>query len=120
MGFLADHAHVLIGCSSQAIFCPIVQVEFRSALWLYDGQGPWHFVTLPVELSEAVRDETAVRPTRFGSIPVVATIGTTTWSTSVFPERSLGALVLPVKAAVRQAETLAAGDIVTVRLEVAG
>lgn len=52
----------------------------------------------------------------FGSLRVTATIGTTSWQTSVFPARETG-WMLPVKAAVRKAEDLAEGDEVSLSLE---
>ena len=46
-------------------------------------------------------------------IPVRARIGDTVWETSLFPKD--GGYVVPVKDAVRVAEGIADGDIVTVR-----
>jgi hypothetical protein len=59
------------------------------------------------------------RPPRgFGSVRVRATVGGTTWTTSVFPDSTRGAYVLPVKKAVRRAEGLDEGDPADVVLEV--
>jgi hypothetical protein len=99
--------------------CLIVRFEFQGELWLYFGPDPWHFVTVPADISEAIHDQATGSRSRFGSIRVAATVGTTTWGTSLFPDKRLGALVLPVKAAVRDGEALEAGDILTVHLEVA-
>ena len=96
-----------------------VRWEFEGEVWQYQGPDPWHFVTLPMELSEAIRDCAVGPQGGFGSVRVVAAIGQTTWSTSVFPDKESGAFQLPVKAAVRQAEDLMAGDIVTVHIDVA-
>ena len=93
--------------------------EFEGEMWLYEGRDPWHFVTLPLEMSEAIRDDTAGSHRGFGSVRVLAAIGKTTWSTSVFPDKASGAFQLPVKAAVREAEDLMPGDIVAVRIDVA-
>ena len=49
---------------------------------------------------------------------VEVTVGATTWRTSVFPEASRGAFVLPIKKAVRQAEDLDDGDEVTLTLRI--
>jgi hypothetical protein len=49
-------------------------------------------------------------------IPVTVQIGRTEWTTSLFPKD--GQYVVPVKARVRKAEALEAGDTVTVRLTV--
>ncbi len=52
----------------------------------------------------------------WGSIRVTATIGETSWQTSMFPSKESGGYLLPVKAAVRKAEGLTAGDEIAVRL----
>lgn len=52
-------------------------------------------------------------PRGFGSVRVEATVGGTTWRTSVFPDSRGGSYVLPVKRAVREAEDLDDGDQVT-------
>jgi len=48
----------------------------------------------------------------FGSARVTATIGDTTWQSSVFPEKESGGWFLPVKLAVRKAEGLDEGELV--------
>lgn len=91
--------------------------EFQGELWLYDGPDPWHFVTVPAEISEAIHGHAGGPRSGFGSIRVVATIGSTTWRTSVFPDKRLAALLLPVRSSVRVAEAIEAGDVVPVHLE---
>lgn len=54
----------------------------------------------------------------FGSVRVQATVGSTTWHTSLFPDATTGSFVLPVKKPVRLAEGLAAGASCEVTLEV--
>lgn len=92
-------------------------VTFTAELWLHDGEGGWHFVTLPRAAAEEV-DETAPPRPGFGSVRVTATIGTSTWRTSLFPDRRSASYLLPVKRAVRDANGLVAGDTVTVSLVV--
>lgn len=97
-------------------------ISARGILWLWnEGKGSWHFVTIE-GLAEAELRYAALSlhggPRRgFGSIRVSATIGETCWGTSVFPIKG-GGFVLPVKAAVRKAEGIGAGDEVEVLLEV--
>ncbi len=52
----------------------------------------------------------------WGMIPVTAEIGTTAWTTSLFPKD--GGYVLPVKDLVRKGEDLEVGDVVPVKLTV--
>lgn len=92
-------------------------VSFIAEVWRYPGDNAWHFVTLPVEFADEIR-EVAGDPGRgFGSVKVVARIGTSKWSTSVFPDRRSGSYVLPVKKAVRLAEGLDDGIDAEVSLE---
>lgn len=92
--------------------------RFDAELWEHEGQGAWHFVTVPADLSEDLRLDSGPRR-GFGSVPVRVTIGGSTWSTSVFPSAA-GPFLLPVKKAVRRAEDLQEGDVVEVALVVDG
>ena len=93
--------------------------SFRAEVWLYQGAAAWHFLTLPPDVSDEI-EATASRPEpAFGSVKVIATVGSTTWSTSIFPSKEDGGYVLPLKKAVRETEGIAAGDTVKVRLEIA-
>jgi hypothetical protein len=95
-----------------------VKVVFDAELWLWDARRPdaWIFVSLPVDDSEEIRDLAGGRRRGFGSVRVRATIGSSTWTTSIFPS-SQSAYVLPVKRPVRVAEALDVGDVATVTVE---
>ncbi len=96
-----------------------MELRFDAELWLTEGDAGWHFITLPTDLAEDVRDHSEGRTAGFGSLPVKATIGATSWSTSIFPDKRRSSFVLPVKKAVRVAEQLAAGDVADVQLLIA-
>lgn len=91
--------------------------RFTAELWPWKPDGGWYFLTLSPDAAEVVRERP--RPARgFGSVRVRATVGGTTWDTSVFPDSGSGSYVLPVKRAVRRAEGLDDGDPVEVALDV--
>lgn len=94
-----------------------MECAFTAELWIWDARksDSWTFVTVPTESSDDLR-ATSGPPNGFGSIRVEVRIGSSTWRTSVFPDRESGCYVLPVKAAVRRAEGLAAGDSAQVTL----
>jgi hypothetical protein len=92
---------------------------FDAEVWLYEGDAPWHFATLPVDVADELRARTAGRRRGFGSIRVQATIGSTTWETSLFPDRKSGSYLLPVKAEIRRREQIEPGDTVTIALDLA-
>ena len=94
-------------------------MEFPADLWEHEGQGAWHFVTVPEEPSEDIRLSGAM-PAGFGSFKVEVSVGDSTWQTSVFPDKASGGFVLPVKKAVRTAEGLEACDRITLSLSVLG
>ncbi|HEX8001481.1 MAG TPA: DUF1905 domain-containing protein [Mycobacteriales bacterium] len=93
-----------------------MDVAFEAELWLHAGEGSWHFVTLPGELADDIREQAPGRG--FGSVRVTATLGPTTWQTSLFPETASKSFVLPVKQQVRRAAGVEAGDRVAVRLSI--
>ena len=94
------------------------QYRFVSPVWLYPGKGGWHFVTVPRELSEEIRKQFGHLQGGWGSVPVIVTIGKTSWTTSIFPDKKLEAYLLPIKAEVRRKEHASAGDDVEIMLEI--
>jgi hypothetical protein len=97
-----------------------VVIEFDAELWIWDARKAetWTFVALPAEESAEIRDRAGGVSRGFGSLRVRVTIGGSTWTTSIFPDGGRKAYVLPVKKAVRRAESLDAGDVTTVTVEV--
>jgi hypothetical protein len=51
---------------------------------------------------------------------VRASIGSSTWSTSLFADAKSSSYELPIKADVRRRERLEVGDVATVRIDVDG
>ncbi len=98
-----------------------------TSLWIWttdEAPASWHFLTLDGVVAEAIHALALMRRLEggrkrgWGSIKVRATVGDTSWETSIFPAKEMGGWLLPVKAAVRKAEGLAAGDLVTVSVTV--
>jgi hypothetical protein len=96
-----------------------VEFEFEARLWIWDARrdDSWTFVTVPPAESEHIRELTDGSRRGFGSVRVRATIGGSTWRTSIFPDSASGGFALPVKKAVRAAEGLDNGDVATVTVE---
>ena len=93
-----------------------VRVGFGGEVWYWRGPSPYHFVTVPEEESAALKATSALVTYGWGMIPVAARIGSTSWTTSLFPKN--GGYVLPVKDMVRNAEGIDVGEAVTVQLSV--
>ena len=93
--------------------------EFRAVLWPWEVRRDlWTFVTLPDEASEEIPAVVDTGGRGFGAVRVRARIGTFVWQTSVFPQSGEGPYVLPVKRAVRDANSLDVGDEAAVFVEV--
>ncbi|WP_432994049.1 DUF1905 domain-containing protein [Dactylosporangium sp. CA-233914] len=95
-------------------------VEFEAELWLWDARkgDSWTFVSLPAEASDEIRDRTAGVRRGFGSLRVRVRVGTSQWATSIFPGGD-GVYVLPVKRAIRKAQSLDVGDTAAFTVELA-
>lgn len=92
-------------------------ITITGPIWLWTGErGSWHFITVPEDLSGEIRAQSLAHRGKFSSVRVEATINGIRWRTSVFPQKS-GGYILPVKADVRRRADIAAGDDVTLTLE---
>ena len=91
-------------------------IEFSGKIWYWRGPSPFHFVTVPDELSSDLKAILGFVTYGWGMIPVNARIGNTEWKTSLFPKD--GRYIVPIKDLVRKAENLELDDEVTVWLQV--
>ncbi|CAN7445922.1 DUF1905 domain-containing protein [Knoellia sp. LjRoot47] len=94
----------------------VVELAFEAEVWEWRGPAPYHFVSVPDELCDEVRDAAEVVSYGWGMVPVAVSIGDTSWTTSLWPKD--GGYVVPLKDRVRRAEQVELGDVVTVELRV--
>lgn len=73
----------------------------------------WHFVFVPKKQSTEIKKSFGTPKRGWGSIPVVVTIGKTTWKTSIFPDKQSGGYLLPLKTEVRKKEDIFANDSIS-------
>jgi hypothetical protein len=88
---------------------------FSAELWQWEGKSAWHFVSVPPEVSEEIREQPRMAR-GFGSVRVNVRIGGSSWKTSIFPDSKTGTYLLPIKKAVREPEGISNGDLVEVEL----
>lgn len=86
-------------------------MQFSSKVEKVMGEGGWHVIVLPPEITQQLRDEAG----KNGNVPVIVTIGKTTYPTTIM---SMGQQrwFFAVKAAVRMAEAINDGDAVAVTI----
>lgn len=92
--------------------------KIREKVWLYPGATPWHFVSVPKKQSESITKKFGALKKGWGSLPVLVTLGKTSWKTSIFPEKKTGEYLLPLKAEVRKKEGVMNGDIINFVIEI--
>lgn len=96
-----------------------LEFSFTSEVWLWQAEkAAWHFVALPVEMSEDIKTFTKHLARGFRSVKVEASIGETSWKTSIFPSKDRGTYILPIKKFVRAAEDIGVTSHVTVNLSI--
>jgi hypothetical protein len=93
-----------------------LSMEFSGEVWHWRGPAPYHFVSVPDEDCGALEAAAPLVSYGWGMIPVSVRVGTSEWTTSLWPKE--GGYVVPLKDTVRRAEDIEVGDTVTLRLVV--
>jgi hypothetical protein len=93
-----------------------VTFEFSGEIWYWRGPSPFHFVTVPDHQCQDINDISGFVTYGWGMIPAKVQIGSTESKTALWPKN--GRYIVPIKDAVRNAEQLELGDMVSVQLEV--
>lgn len=89
----------------------------KGKVWVYTADtGAWHFVHVDKKVSDEIKEKTKAKRRGFGSVKVKATIGKSSWETSLFPSARDGVYLLPIKASIRKQEGIFEGDTVAVSL----
>ncbi len=96
--------------------------SFVGECWLWQSTAAaWYFITLPTDKSEEIKffsENMHDKRRGWGAVRVHATIGSTTWQTSIFPLKEVQAYILPIKAEVRKKEQIFVGNKVKVQLKI--
>lgn len=90
--------------------------SFKAPIWRYNGNGGWHFVTLPKTLAKKIRAIHGPSEEGWGRLKTEATINSTTWNTSIWYDTKIGSYIIPIKAIVRKSESLLEGQKVKIDL----
>ena len=91
-----------------------MEISFSNAVWEWRGPAPYHFVSVPLEIANEIKQLASAVTYGWGMIPVSGKIGTTSFSTSLWAKN--GTYAVPLKDAVRKAEGISIGDMVSVKL----
>jgi len=92
--------------------------KIKAKIWIYSGQGAWHFVTVPKDISTEISKMFGYLKASWGSLQVDVTIGETTWKTSIFPDKKSGCYFIPIKSDIRKNEKINEGDELELELQI--
>lgn len=95
-----------------------MELEFDTDLWIYPGKAAWHFITVPTEYYEGIRQLSQINKKGFGSIRVEVTLGESTWKTSVFPDTKKKTYLLPIKKEIRKQNNVFDGDKLKISMRI--
>ena len=91
--------------------------KFTAKVWRYPAQAAWYFVYVADEVTEVIKKIKNKKRVGFGFIPIEATVGKTTWQTSLFPTKE-GPYLIAIKAMIRRKEGIDDGDKIEVRFKI--
>lgn len=89
-----------------------IHYEFEAGIWQYSGQGGWHFVSLPQDLSQEIRNNLKSEEEGWGRLKITAKIGNSEWKTAIWFDTKMNTYLLPIKAEIRKKEKLEANTII--------
>lgn len=99
----------------------------KEKVWLYPGMAGhrlrgsgskrWHFVTIPQDEAKDINYFFSMAKRGWGSLRVLVTLGSSSWKTSIFPDKKSDSYLLPLKSEVRKKENIKAGDTISFQIE---
>ena len=87
---------------------------FTASVWEWRGPAPYHFVSVPLEIAQEIKELASAVTYGWGMIPVSGKIGNTSFTTSLWAKN--GTYAVPLKDAVRKAEGISLDDTVSLEL----
>ena len=95
-----------------------MEFKFTDKPWIYDGKGAWHFVSLPKEMSEEIRNFYKDKEEGWGRLKVTAKTGDSQWKTAIWFDTKHETYLLPIKADIRRKEKIELGKEVEVTISI--
>ena len=74
-----------------------IKYAFRAKPWRYTGPSGWHFISMPHDLANEIRETFKNEEEGWGRLKATAKIGVTEWSTSIWFDTKHNTYLLPLK-----------------------
>ncbi len=95
-----------------------ISYNFEAELWKSDGVSAWHFVTLPIDISQEIRNYFQWQEEGWGRMRAMAFINEVNWETAIWFDSKQSSYLLPIKASIRHLMGLTVGDKIAVRIHI--
>jgi hypothetical protein len=95
----------------------VLELTFSGEVVHWRGPAPFHFVAVPPDETDEIHAVAGAVTYGWGMIPATVTVGRTSMTTAIFPRD--GGYMVPLKVALRRAEEVELGDVVTVTVAIA-
>jgi hypothetical protein len=89
-----------------------IKYQFSAKIWQHSVQGGWYFVSLPVELSNEIRENLKWREEGWGRLKAIAKIGNSEWNTAIWFDTRHSSYLLPIKTKIRRKEKIELDQII--------
>jgi hypothetical protein len=83
-----------------------IKYEFSTKIWQHSASGGWCFVSLPVELSNEIRENLKWQEEGWGRLKAITKIGNSEWTTAIWFDTKHRTYLLPIKADIRRKEKI--------------
>jgi len=83
-----------------------IKYEFSAKIWQYPGPAGWYFVSLPIEITNEIRENLKWQEEGWGRMKAFAEIENTTWETAIWFDKKHNTYLLPIKAEIRKKELI--------------
>jgi hypothetical protein len=90
--------------------------KFSSNIWKHNSPGGWFFISLPIEMSDEIRQHLKCEEEGWGRLNVTAVIGDTQWDTAIWYDTKHHTYLLPIKSEIRKKENIISGSSIEVSL----
>jgi hypothetical protein len=95
-----------------------IPFEFEATPWKAGGNSGWHFVSLPIALSQEIRHLFQKEEEGWGRLPVLACINDHEWDTAIWFDTKNNRYLLPLKSEIRKKKNIQVGDTLFIQLKI--
>lgn len=90
---------------------------FKNVVWKDPVSAGWYFIDLDDVLSHKIKELPDKKVSKLGLLKAVATIGSTSWETTLFPTKK-GNYVMSIVKNIRRKERIEDKDMLEVKIEI--